>query len=197
MNRVQKFTAITSALVLLQTGTQHAAAAQTMHAAGFKSMALHVADIKHLFGSGFTEAPAYRHRGSDITCHNLPTSDYVLNLVGPVATHGVMGVATSFSKYANSAGARCNMAYDIAQRKASSALFGERDSNLTGIGDRGILIRLDPRKNEPGRPVWDLSARFIRGKYLIQVIVTSNKNISDADVKKLAAIVDGRVKHDG
>ena len=197
MNRVQKFTAITSALVLLQTGTQHAAAAQTMHAAGFKSMALHVADIKHLFGSGFTEAPAYRHRGSDITCHNLPTSDYVLNLVGPIATHGVMGVGTSFSKYANSAGARCNMTYDIASRKTTSSLFGERDSDLTGIGDRGILIRLDPKNHGAGHPVWTLSARFIRGKYLIQVIVSSIKNIRDADVEKLAAIVDGRVKRGG
>lgn len=183
---------------VVTASTQH----QPPQSAALHSLALRLSDIQHVYGSGLTAGSAGSAKKSiDVACANVPTIDFANGFStsngAPVHKNGLLSITAVLTQYKTGSGPRCNFAYDLVQRKTLGAALGGVVSKLNGVGQQAVLIRLDPQKNEPGPPVYALDARFIRGRYLVLVVVQMNRKVRPADVTALARAVDSRVKHNG
>lgn len=178
--------------------TQH----QPVATAPLKALALRQSDVQHIFGSGLViDANGSNQTSHDLTCANAPTltfaNSFSAGTGGSAAKKGLLSISAVLTQYKTPAVPKCNFKYDLFQRKTLGAGLGGVITTLHGVGDQAVFIQLDPIKHAPGTPVYALDARFIRGRYLVIIIVQMNRKVRPADVVSLAQGVDSRIKRSG
>ena len=164
-------------------------------AANAKSVSLRLPDVLHVLGSGLTAGDArYSKPNAMGACTSTPpATDFVANFSGPLRTKGVLTVISDVYTYKSSGGPTCNQKIELTEYKLVGAITGKITA-VHGVGEQAfILDATGPKTSQP--PVYSLALKFTRGLYRAIIVVQSNKPIRVADMIRLGAIVDGRMKH--